>query len=141
MDISPNSSPFFSIFGETKISGAAAMAAKLAGAAQTVRENLRTPNGGGGSSVGAMMIASSKLRLGKSLGNGFFDSILLLGAQQPAVDAPLYRVQQFQPILQRRFLNCPPLVVAVFARVENPIAAHVLGVHLEAYAFIDRKST
>lgn len=54
---------------------------------------------------------------------------------QPAPgDEPLHRIQQFQPILERRFRHGLPLIKSFFPLEKTPIAAHALGINLQLYA-------
>ena len=43
--------------------------------------------------------------------------------QPPPGDEPLHRVQQFQPVLQRRFRHGLPLIKTLFALEKQPLAA------------------
>jgi len=53
-----------------------------------------------------------------------------------AVDEPLHRVEQFQPVFQRRFCHDFPGVKALAAMRKNPLPADVLRVDLDFHAIL-----
>src|SRR6266404_6106404 len=74
--------------------------------------------------------------LRESFPDRFFDARLLFGAEQAPVDPALHRVEQLHPILQRRVLDCLPLIKAFFAREKQPFATDMLNIHLHRDAVV-----
>ncbi len=74
---------------------------------------------------------SVEVRIWKSLANAFFDSRLFFGTQQPAIDAAAHRIEQFQPIFQRRIGDVLPLIETTFASEETPLSTDMLGIALQ----------
>ena len=71
----------------------------------------------------------------KSFPNGFLYLSFFFRPQASAIDPAPYRIEEFQPVLQRRVGDLLPLVVALFARIEYPRAPDVLSVNLEVCSF------
>src|ERR1039458_2946010 len=78
-------------------------------------------------------------RLGKPFADPAAKTLLVFRLQTAARDEPLHRVEQFQPVLQRRFGHGLPLIETLFALEEPPLATHALGINLQLHAiFRDR---
>src|SRR6266566_2566551 len=73
----------------------------------------------------------SQFFLRESFAYQFSYARLCFGRQQPAIDAALHRIEQFQPIFQWRVRDRLPLGIAPFASEEPPIAAHALDIDLD----------
>lgn len=72
----------------------------------------------------------------KSFTDSFFYTVLFFRAEQTPVDPALDGIQKFQPVLERRFRNRLPLIVAPFTAEESPIAPDVLDINLEMHSRI-----
>lgn len=72
----------------------------------------------------------------KSFTDSFFYTVLFFRAEQTPVDPALDGIQKFQPVLERRFRNCLPLIIAPFTAEESPIASDVLDINLEMHSRI-----
>src|ERR1035438_3243867 len=74
---------------------------------------------------------SVEFGLREPLPDGILHPRFFLGPEQAAIDAPLDCVEQFEPILQRRFSHGLPLVETTFPRKEQPLAAYVMDIDLD----------
>ena len=63
-------------------------------------------------------------------------SRFIIGLITPPRDEPLHRVQQFQPVLQRRVWHRLPDIKPLFAMKKFPITPNALDVHLQLHALI-----
>jgi len=79
--------------------------------------------------------SGSHIGLWITLANPPPDMFLMHRLQAPPRDQALNRIQQFHPIFQRRVRNRLPLIEALFALVEIPLAADALGIDLKFIAF------
>jgi hypothetical protein len=70
-------------------------------------------------------------RFGKAFPDGLLHTAFLLRPKPAAVNPASNGIQQFQPILQGRFRDVLPHVVALFPGKEQPVAAHMLRVDLQ----------
>jgi hypothetical protein len=77
-----------------------------------------------------MAVSVLERRAWKALEDAPAQPGFLLRPEKAAVDAAVDRIEQGQPILQRRVLDALPLVESLFALEEKPLFAHVLGVTL-----------
>src|SRR5205085_329178 len=82
------------------------------------------------------IVSCGQRRFRETLANGFLDAIFLLGTETTAIDQPLHGVEQFEPILQRRFRHRLPLVIAALAGEEPPLPADVLDIDLQLDAVL-----
>ena len=73
---------------------------------------------------------------GEALGNRLLDARFLFRTKQTPVDAALDRIEQFQPVFQRRLVDGLPLVVALLPLEKFPVASDVLGIYLERNPFV-----
>ena len=88
--------------------------------------------------IGKMDVVYRELNFhfGKFLANPAAKVLLVFRLQTAAGDEPLHRVQQFQPVLQRRFRHGLPLIKALFALEKQPFPAHALGINLQLHALV-----
>src|SRR5262249_44498649 len=62
--------------------------------------------------------------------NGFFHALFLFRTQQSARHAASHRIQQFQPIFQRRMFHRLPSLIAARSGKEAPAATDTTGIDL-----------
>src|SRR6267142_3473768 len=62
--------------------------------------------------------------VGETFLDEFLDPGFFLGSEEPTVDSALDSIQEFEPILERRFLNGLPLVVPFFSGKKPPLTPH-----------------
>ena len=78
---------------------------------------------------------SSQFGFGEQFANSPTNAVLILALEPSPRNETLHRVEQFQPILQRWFLQGLPLIEPALSRKESPIAAYKLGANLQPHAF------
>ena len=64
----------------------------------------------------------------------FSDVLGFQGLHQLTADAAFYRIEQFQPVLQRRIVDNLPRLRPAFARMKNPAVSSLLHIDFHALA-------
>jgi hypothetical protein len=80
--------------------------------------------------------SSSDFRFRKPFAYPPAQSFLIVGLEPATVDHALHRVEQQQPILERRLWHGLPLIEALRAHKKTPVPAHALRIDLEFDALL-----
>src|SRR5665213_2065955 len=80
--------------------------------------------------------SNSNSRFGKTLADQAAQPLLVVRLITAAVDEPLHRVEQLEPVFQRRFRHALPLVKTLRAMKKTPFAADVLHIDLQLFAVL-----